>query len=266
MCRAPRGAHPQPRPPGRPGRSPGPALQPGGAVRSRSGVSLHRHVPAQQPRGRQRDAARLPVRQRGPGRPSSRVRPDGVRLRGPGHRPPDGDGSRRQPAFHVPGVPPGLRRRARPARRAGGLVRLARASRLRRPHRRGGRAGLGARPSRRARRVRLSERRGHRLAGAPGRAVVRPRQLLAPAPSVCGGRALVERLRPRCPRPGTVTSRARRAVLRSAGGGGRTRRRARPAGTAGAVPGHDLRRRPAAGARPRRAAGLWACGTTPSWS
>ena len=53
-------------------------------MRSGPGLSLHGHVPVQQPGGRQRDAARLPLRQRGPRGPAGRVRPDGVRLRRPG--------------------------------------------------------------------------------------------------------------------------------------------------------------------------------------
>ena len=63
-------------------------LQPGRAVRPGSGVSVHGHLPAQQPCGRQRDPPRLPLRQRGPRGAAGRVHPDRVRLRRPGDRSP----------------------------------------------------------------------------------------------------------------------------------------------------------------------------------
>ena len=60
-----------------------PPLQPGGAVRARSGQPLHGHVPDEPSGRRQRHAARRPVRQRRARRPAGRLRTGAVRL----HRP-----------------------------------------------------------------------------------------------------------------------------------------------------------------------------------
>ena len=65
-----------------------PPLQPGGAVRPRPGLPLHGHVPVQQPGGRERHAARRPVRQHG--RAAHAVPgyvPDDLRIRRPGSGP-----------------------------------------------------------------------------------------------------------------------------------------------------------------------------------
>ena len=61
-------AHAEPRPTGGSGRAVRPPLQPGGTVRTGPGQPVHRHVPDEPPRGRQRDPARRPVRQRRPRR------------------------------------------------------------------------------------------------------------------------------------------------------------------------------------------------------
>ena len=50
-------------------------LQPGGAVRPGSGQPLHRHVPDEPSGGRQRHAARRPLRQRSPSRPDGPATP-----------------------------------------------------------------------------------------------------------------------------------------------------------------------------------------------
>ncbi len=66
-------------------------------MRSRPGVPLHRHVPVQQPGGRERDAARRPFRQRGTRGAPCWVRADHLRVRRPGSRPETGRRDRETP-------------------------------------------------------------------------------------------------------------------------------------------------------------------------
>ena len=176
-------------------------------MRPGPGLSLYRHLPAQQPCGGQRHPARFPVRQRGPGGPPGRLhaRPSSA-------MPTRGSIPAPRPGPTTPGCRP--TRGSRPASTWGSTFPTSRT--------RGGRgsselgydvpgdgdggSGHRARPPGRARRIRVPERRGHRLAGAPGRPVVRPRQLLAPAPALRRGRAVVAarttptRRSPRCRR------------------------------------------------------------------
>ena len=127
------------------------------------------------------------------------------------------DGARRPAAVDVPGVPARLRRGTRPARRAGRLAGVARrASATTLPA--GGDAALATEPDRPAEHgvsAFLSDAVIAWLA-APGRAVVRARQLLAPAPALRRRRATGRA--PTTPTPCPTPARLRSGPCRSAGG------------------------------------------------
>ena len=106
-------------------------------MRAGPGLPLHGHVPDEQPGGRQRHAARRPVRQRRARRPAGRLRAGAVRLHRPGRRPaprPTAPTTRGSTTYE--GILPGLRRRARHARRTTGRGVDGWRARLRRARRR----------------------------------------------------------------------------------------------------------------------------------
>ena len=190
------------------GRAARAALQPGGAVQSRSRVSLHRHVSAEQPRRRERHAARRALRQSGARGAAGRLRADALRLHRPEHRPARRERTGRPAAVELRGRAARLRRRPRAhGQRAARLDRAASRAGLpgARRRRRGARARI--RTPGRARRVGVPHRRAARLDRAAARSVVRARELLPAASAVRGGRALRARLRPR---GGAAADRARR--------------------------------------------------------
>ena len=185
------------------------------------------------------------------------LRPDRVRLRRPGHRPEDGDGARRPSAVDLPGVPPRVRGRARPARRAGRLASHGSRS-LGYDVPAGGDAALATEPDRPAE---------HGVSAFLSDAVIAWLQrqdgpwfahasYWRPHPPYAAAGHWSHRLRPR--RHGAGAGPPRRAPCRSA-----VAWPPQPAptdegelaGTAGAVPRHDLRRRRAARTGPRRPAG-----------
>ncbi len=225
-------------------------------VRPGSGLPLHRHLPAQQPGGGQRHPARLPLRQRGPGGPPGRLRPDRLRLRRPGDRSPHRHGARRPPAVDLPGIPARLRRGPRPSRRAGRLAwRGSASSATTSPPT--GTAALATEPDRPAE---------HGVSAFLSDAVIAwlERQdgpwfahasYWRPHPPYAAAGHWSRGLRPRRARRPAGVAGAAYALLRSAGRPARPGRRGCAPGAAGPVPGHDLRRRRAAGAGPRRAAG-----------
>ena len=78
-------------------------------MRARAGRAVHGHVPDEQPGGRQRHAARRPLRQRRPRRSARRLRAGAVRLHRPGRRPAQRRRPRRPAAVDLRGRAAGLR-------------------------------------------------------------------------------------------------------------------------------------------------------------
>ena len=223
--RAPRGADPEPRPPGRRRGAPRPPLQPGGSRAGRAGrvstrartssttassATARRSTPA---------STTSPARRGGRGtcRPSS-----ATPTRASTARPRTGPDDPR--LSHLSGLSARLRRRPRPPRRAGRVAGVARAPRLRRARRRRGRPG-------------------HRAASAPPSTACPPS---SPTPSSRGSSARTDRGSPtpatgartrRTRRPGhwstaydpddvpaaTTAARPRHPLLRAAGGPARAR-------------------------------------------
>ena len=136
-----------------------------------------------------------------------------------GDRSPHGDGPRRPPAVDVPGIPAGVRRGARPSRRAGRLAGVARhgSATTSPPAATSALATEPDRPAEHGVSAFLSDAVIAWLR-APGRPVVRARQLLAPPPALRRGGALVDGVRPASSlAPPLPSSGAGHAVLRSAG-------------------------------------------------